>query len=367
MNALELVPPALKKFVDPAAPAAIRSMAAKGLAPIPPKDLVLVQCLLVGGEDAAIAEAADKSLRGHPEAILKPIVQADLPGPVFEVLAPRVVDKRALLEPLVLNKAVPDETLAAIVPQLPEEIVSILFQNEERLLRSRALVVALKDYPQASRASIDRMFDLLVRSGIIYEGVAEYSESILRLSNDERMAAVDKIDVPPDLLDPAFQPKASDDAPELEAVLDDDAPEGAQAPSESLQKRLMAMSMAQKVALALKGNRDVRNILLRDANRVIATAAIKNPRITEQEVAAIASSRSANEEVVRIVANTREWTRTYAIKLALVQNPKTPLSVAMRFLPLLNHMDLRSIAKSKNLPTAIANQAKAMMSRTGGG
>jgi GntR family transcriptional regulator len=42
------------------------------------------------------------------------------------------------------------------------------------------------------------------------------------------------------------------------------------------------------------------------------------------------------------------------------------LKTMMRFLPLLNHTDLKSIAKSKNLPSAIANQAKVMLSRTGG-
>jgi hypothetical protein len=126
------------------------------------------------------------------------------------------------------------------------------------------------------------------------------------------------------------------------------------------------MSMAQKVAIALKGNKEVRTLLLRDTNKVVAVAAIKNPRLTEQEVAAVASSKSTNEEVIRIVSNSREWTKSYGVKLALVQNPKTPLGVAMRFLPLLNHTDLKSIAKSKNLPSAIANQAKAMLSRTGG-
>jgi hypothetical protein len=46
-------------------------------------------------------------------------------------------------------------------------------------------------------------------------------------------------------------------------------------------------------------------------------------------------------------------------------NPKTPVGVAMRFMALLNQSDLKNIAKSKNLPSAIANQAKAMMSRVG--
>jgi hypothetical protein len=362
---LDLVPAPLKKFVDPAAPAAMRTMAAKGLVPIPPKDLVFVQCVLAASEDATIAAAADKSLRGHPEAILKPIVSTDLPGLVLDMLAPRIVEKLALLEPLVLNRAVLDDTLAKITPQLPENIIAILLQNEERILRSKPLVLALKDHPQASRASIDRMFDLLVRNGVIYDGITEYTEAILRLSGDERLAAVANVDVPPDMLDPSFQAHASDEMPELEAVMEAEG-DGEPTTPESLTKRISMMSMAQKVAIALKGNKEVRTLLLRDTNKVVAVAAIKNPRITDQEVAAVAASKSANEEVIRIVSNSREWTKSYSVKLALVQNPKTPVGVAMRFLPLLNHTDLKAIAKSKNLPSAIANQAKAMMSRTGG-
>src|SRR5688572_3576777 len=103
----------------------MRTMAAKGLVPIPPKDLIFVQCVLASSDDEAIAAAADKSLRGHPEAILKPIVAADLPGPVLDALAGRVLEKTGLLEALVLNRAVQDETLARVAPNLPEPIIAI--------------------------------------------------------------------------------------------------------------------------------------------------------------------------------------------------------------------------------------------------
>jgi hypothetical protein len=364
MGVLDLVPAPLKKFVDPTAPVAMRTMAAKGLVPIPPKDLVLVQCVLAESDDKTVAEAADKSLRSHPDAILKPIVQADMPGEILDVLATRVSDKPSLLEALVLNRAVMDDTLARVLPSLPENIVSILFQNEERILRSQPLVIALKSHTLASRASIDRMFDLLVRSGVIFEGIAEYTDALLRLTNDERLAAVANIEVPTDLLDPSFHPQASPELLDLEAVPDEEQPVDEVHLPEPLLKRLQNMSMAQKVAIALKGNKEVRTALLRDTNKMVAVAAIKNPRITENEVVGVCLSRSANEEVIRIVSVNREWIRSYGIKLALVQNPKTPLAVAMRFLSLLNQVDLKNIAKSKNLPSAIANQAKAMMSRT---
>ena len=371
----EIVPETLRKFVDPASPIAMRTMAAKGLVPIPPKDLVFVQCVLSASDDPKLAEAADKSLRGHPEAILKPIVKLDLPAQILDLLATRVVERAALCEDLLLNKSVADDTLARICPQLSEASIALLIQNEERLLRSAPLVIALKDHPLASRAAVDRMFDLLVRGGVILDDVPELTDAILRLSSDERLAAVAKIEVPLDMLDPAFTgsaapaepaPEASAEMPDLEAELAPEETEPAEDPNKiPFLKRLATMTIAQKVAVALKGNKEVRTALLRDSNKLVAVAAIKNPRITDQEVVQVAASKNANEEVLRIVCNNREWTRSYGVKLALVMNPKTPLGVAMRFLPLLNQSDLKNIATSKNLSSAIANQAKATLSRSG--
>lgn len=371
----DIVPEKLAKFVDPASPIAMRTMAAKGLVPIPPKDLVFVQCVLAVSDDPKLAEAADKSLRAHPDAILKPIVKSDLPPQILDVLADRVVERGALCEDLLLNKAVPDDTIARIVPMLGEPSVEMLLQNEERFLRSVALVKALKAHPAASKAAVDRMFDTLVRAGVMIDDVPELTEALLRLNGDERLAAVSKIDVPLDMLDASFSAQqaaaaeaATAEMPELEAIvepLDPDAPPEEPKPPEPLLKRLSSMTIAQKVAVALKGNKEVRTVLLRDSNKLVAVAAIKNPRITDQEVVAVAGSKSANEEVLRIVCNNREWTRSYGVKLALVMNPKTPVGVAMRFLPLLNQNDVKNIAKSKNLPSAVANQARQMLSRTG--
>jgi hypothetical protein len=62
-------------------------------------------------------------------------------------------------------------------------------------------------------------------------------------------------------------------------------------PSEriSIINRIMKMGMKDRAKLAIKGDREARNILVRDPNRVIAQAVLNNPRITEQEIEKIAS------------------------------------------------------------------------------
>jgi hypothetical protein len=86
-----------------------------------------------------------------------------------------------------------------------------------------------------------------------------------------------------------------------------------------------------------------------------------NPRVTESEVIAVARTRNADEEMLRIITDRREWMRNYQVKLALVTNPKTPLPVAMRQLGTLAERDIRTLAKSKNVPEAVAAQARRLM------
>ena len=63
------------------------------------------------------------------------------------------------------------------------------------------------------------------------------------------------------------------------------------------------------------------------------------------------------EEVLRIIGTNREWTRKYPIKVNLVNNPKTPVGVAMSFLSSLLPKDLRNLSNNKNVSSVIAQAA----------
>jgi hypothetical protein len=126
------------------------------------------------------------------------------------------------------------------------------------------------------------------------------------------------------------------------------------------------MTTGQKVALAAKGNKTVRGQLLKDRNKVVATAAIKNPGINESEVVAVAGNRAVCDDVIRIIAGNREWVRNYQVKLALMNNPKTPIGTAMRLLPSIRTMDLKSMSRNKNIPSALATAAKQLLQKRQG-
>ncbi len=121
--------------------------------------------------------------------------------------------------------------------------------------------------------------------------------------------------------------------------------------------RIIQMSMKDRIKLAAKGDREARNILIRDPNRVVAQAVIQNPRITEQEVEKIASMRSAPEDVLRVIASKRAWARNYPIILSLARNPRVPIANVLGILPRLQAHDLAQLSKSRNVSEAVRKQA----------
>lgn len=136
--------------------------------------------------------------------------------------------------------------------------------------------------------------------------------------------------------------------------------------SQNLRARIFDMSVGERIKLALKGNRDARTILLRDSNRLIQKFVLQNPRISDEEIIALAKNRSIDREFLELIGKKKEWLSNYQVKLALVTNPKTPLAIAVRLVPTLLLRDLRALAKSKNVPSVVNGIAKRLViERTG--
>jgi hypothetical protein len=79
------------------------------------------------------------------------------------------------------------------------------------------------------------------------------------------------------------------------------------------------------------------------------------------EIQRIAASTNVCDDVIRYIANSRECVKDYAVKMALVSNPKCPLGSSLRFLAYLRPDDLRNIARSKNIPGALSTSAKKLL------
>ena len=159
---------------------------------------------------------------------------------------------------------------------------------------------------------------------------------------------------------------AGTDAITVPGELVHDPPPGATVERSFLQT-VQEMTVAERIKLALRGNREVRMLLIRDPNRLIRRFVLQNPRVADDEIIAIAKNRSADDELLRIIADSREWTKNYQVRISLVSNPKTPLTLSMRHLHSLNDRDVRALAKSKNVSATVANAAKRIVNSKPGG
>jgi hypothetical protein len=147
-------------------------------------------------------------------------------------------------------------------------------------------------------------------------------------------------------------------AANLQAVLNAERLEGDVSPERiSLIRRIMFMTVKDRVKLGVKGDREARGILIRDANKMVATAVIHNPRITDHEVENIASMRTVAEEVLRVIGMNRQWARSYPIIHNLARNPRTPMATAVQILGRIRTKDLKAITLNRNVSEAVRRQA----------
>lgn len=172
------------------------------------------------------------------------------------------------------------------------------------------------------------------------------------------------------------EPDAND--PEIAAVLDgrdairleddmvtDAAAAVTAAKRESLFLRVRKLSVAARVKLALTGNKEARQVLSHDSVKLVQSCVLRNPRFTLEEALAMAKNRSLAGELLRIIAEQKDWIRNYSVRLALVQNPKTPLQVALGLLSGVQERDMRQIAKSRNVASVLQAQARRNLLRRG--
>jgi len=131
----------------------------------------------------------------------------------------------------------------------------------------------------------------------------------------------------------------------------------------SLEAKISAMTVPEKVELASKGNREVRKILSKDASTMVARAVIGSPMLSEEDVVAFASSSLTNEEILRAIADNRQWTSNRQVVSAIVQNPRTPPPAAIRFLHGFATNELRVLMNNRSVSIVVRQEARRLAAK----
>ena len=124
---------------------------------------------------------------------------------------------------------------------------------------------------------------------------------------------------------------------------------------------LSTLPIVERMKLAMKGTREQRAQLIRDSNRLVASAVLTSPKLTETEVESFAKMANVTEEVLRVIAANRTWTKNYGVVLGLAKNPKTPAGISMQLLQRLNEKDTKMLSVDRNVPEVLRLAARKAM------
>jgi hypothetical protein len=141
-------------------PRDVRLMAAQGLLPLNPRDLLELWADLVHDADAGVRAAAEKSLSTFPAAELRPILKRwDTPPAILSAaIAHRT--EHELVALVLQNHALPDEAIEALAPGLNQALAELVVINQTSLLRCTSLLVALESNPGLSENQKRRLRQL---------------------------------------------------------------------------------------------------------------------------------------------------------------------------------------------------------------
>ena len=195
-------------------------------------------------------------------------------------------------------------------------------------------------------------------------------ETLGKIPESSLRAFLARSDVPVDLREffadrgifpdeiPQIEFEAEGDEPLIDTdpvgALDDDSEEARQSGVQAL----VTMTFPQRLKAAMKGSREVRAVLIRDPNKLIASSVLSSPKVSIPEVESFARMQNVSEDVLRIIAANRAWLKSYGIVLALTKNPKTPLSMSMNLMARLTSKDLQKLAVDRNVPEALRISAR---------
>ncbi len=405
-SAIESSNPVVKAVIEGTAPRPALLAASRGLLPLPQTDLLEILVAFSESDDGELKQNALQTIRSQQaEALDSAVRSAEVAPRVLSYFASQNELPSAIHEAILINAKTPPTAIAAFAGKTQNGLLLELISfNQQLLIQNPAIIDAIignsARTPEAERraSEIKREFfekergaqqianEMRARGN---EAAAEFLEQVefgadldaSGLSIEDALFLAEHIEVPDRETDDSWlaleyieeiyeeseeqrQAAISKIIGELQMEEDDEIA----GDRISMINRIMKMGVKDRVKLGMKGDREARNILIRDPNRLVSTAVVNNPRITEQEVEVIASMRSISEDILRQIASNRQWARSYKVMHSLAKNPRTPMANVLTIMSRLQLRDLVALSKNRNVSDAVRRQAlRLYTARSGGG
>ncbi len=333
------------------APPEVRRFAARGLLPLDAADRLRALFPVLTDSDQAIAvEAAATFARIPPDDLVDFLAAPDADPTEIEAIAKRT-DDVLVHERVVGHRNVSDATLAALARTVTGTAQEALIVNQARLLRNPSLIAALFENPELT-ADGRRILNELKEE--FFEKEAKRRKA--RPPEKEEPAETEPLPVEEPLNSMEEAEEGEEEAPAgiSPSAAEPEIPPG----TEETYLRISRMTVPERVKLALTGGREERRFLIADGSRMVGYAVLRARGLTITEVEGFSSMRHLDPDIYRKIASTRDWVRRPLILLALVKNPKVPLTITLPLIKRLQMRELRTVGKDRDLPEAVRVMAR---------
>jgi hypothetical protein len=360
--ALDALPASIQRFCDPKGPTPARIMAAKGLVPVKGHEQVLMLAQLASDEATDVREAAKRTLTNMPEGVRRPACTAALPNGALDILADLFVHDIECQVLIAANDATHHTTVERLARGASEQLAERIAVNEARLLLAPTIIEALYKNRNTRMSTADRLIELAARNNLDLQGIPAYKDHVEALQGQLIPEPSDE----PLPQDQVFNAALLEDTDSEDEIFEEDKVTGEQklrTKFKPLSMQIAEMGKSEKIRLAMVGNKAARALLVRDNNKQISYAAISSPQMTVQEACEIAKARDVTEEILRYIANKKEWLKSAEVKHNLVFNPKCPVGLSMKFLGFMRVDELRALGRSRNVPAQLRSLASQWVNR----
>lgn len=342
----------LELIRDGAAPPSMMRRAARGELSLPAGETIAILVALAA--DRELGAEAEQTLAAWDEASLAEIASDPaIPPEVLLYLLRGQAERPMVIAALCGNPALALEKLETTASRGGTALLKAML-GSVRVRRSSRLLELMAANP-AAEAARPLLAKLLTAA---QENEADEIAAGLLVRHAEEMVQEDRhpfelvtgLEGEEDPLDQLLtQAKKSEPAV---------APEDLQ--QLSLLQKISHMRVGERIKLALRGNREERMILIRDRSKLVSLAVLDSPKVNDSEMETFAAMKNVQETVLRAISTKRNYMKNYGVLRALINNPKTPLDVA---LPLLAHLfvkDLRSLSVNKNVNETLRKMGRKM-------
>ncbi len=269
------------------------------------------------------------------------------------------LSNNAILIKIIHNNHLSEEFLKKIAEKGNTEILETLSENQIKLIAFPEIIEIMENNKNISNFTRGKL-DEIKRFYLTEEKGEEIKADCL---TDEifSIAAMEMKDV--EDIDEKSEEKKEEVKEEIEdeILLIEDVEQKVMARFQEINN----MTVAERVKTALLGTQADRAMLIRDSNKMVSMSVIQSPKLSLEEICTIVKNKSIAGDIITKIAKKRSWTKSYQVILALVVNPKTPISDALGFLKKLHINDLKLIKKDKNVNPVVRKLANQIQEQKG--